>query len=55
MDECNIIHTCEQNCTNSNGSHQCHCNSGYVLNADGRTCDGKLACTHVWKLCVANG
>ena len=32
---------CAQVCTNSVGSFQCSCNSGYTLNGDGRTCSGK--------------
>ena len=29
---------CDQDCTNSVGSFQCSCNSGYSLAADGTTC-----------------
>ena len=29
---------CDHVCTNSVGSFQCSCNSGYSLAADGRTC-----------------
>ena len=31
---------CSQACYNTNGSHACLCVTGYVLNADGRTCNG---------------
>ena len=34
-------HNCNQLCTNTQGSFQCSCRSGYTLNSDGRTCDGK--------------
>ncbi len=32
---------CNQTCTNSIGSYQCSCKSGYLLNQDGRGCDSK--------------
>ena len=32
---------CLQTCANAIGSYLCSCTIGYVLNADGRTCDGK--------------
>ena len=32
---------CEQDCHNVPGSYLCSCNSGYTLNSDGHTCDGK--------------
>ena len=32
---------CSVNCTNTVGSYMCLCNSGYMLNADARTCAGK--------------
>ena len=38
---------CAQNCANTIGSFICSCNSGYILNADSRTCDGKTT-----KLCL---
>jgi len=31
---------CEQICTNTDGSFQCDCRSGFTLNNDGMTCDG---------------
>ena len=41
INECDILpFACEQNCTNTDGSYECDCNSSYTLNADGRTCDG---------------
>ena len=33
---------CTQMCTNTVGSFTCHCNIGYYLLADGRTCNGKF-------------
>ena len=36
------IHGCAQICHNTVGSYTCSCNNGYVLNHDGRGCDGKL-------------
>lgn len=32
---------CEDICYNTAGSYECRCRSGFVLNADGRSCDGK--------------
>ena len=33
---------CEQVCTNTEGSFVCSCNSGFILNSDNFTCNGKL-------------
>ena len=30
--------TCQQNCTNTNGSYYCSCKPGYVLSTDGSNC-----------------
>ena len=41
---------CSQLCTNTFGSYNCSCLSGYALNANGRTCDGNaidLLLSHV--------
>ena len=39
INECNTGNGgCSQICTNSIGSFECRCNSGYNLAADGRTC-----------------
>ncbi|XP_070174715.1 scavenger receptor cysteine-rich domain-containing protein DMBT1-like [Littorina saxatilis] len=41
VDECmENTHSCDQVCTNTLGSFSCSCNSGYVLDSDGRTCNG---------------
>ena len=32
------IDDCDQICTNTNGSFQCSCNSGYNLSSDERSC-----------------
>jgi hypothetical protein len=34
---------CDQRCTNTVGSVQCACNTGFELNPDNRTCSGMLA------------
>ena len=36
---------CEQICTNTNSSYMyyCSCNSGYILDGDGHTCNGELS------------
>jgi len=41
IDECENDETCGQNCTNTIGAFMCSCNSGFALNDDRRTCDGK--------------
>ena len=33
---------CEQECKNTVGSYYCYCNSGYTLNSNEESCDGKL-------------
>ena len=33
--------TCQQNCTNTNGSYYCSCKTGYNLSADGYNCSGE--------------
>ena len=33
---------CGQRCMNTAGGYDCHCHSGYELNPDERTCDGKV-------------
>ena len=41
IDECaEAIPYCEQNCSNTEGSYTCGCQDGYLLNTDGRRCDG---------------
>ena len=32
---------CSQNCINTIGSYHCSCNSGYLLDVDLKTCNGK--------------
>ena len=44
VDECadiTLASTCSQNCVNTYGSFECQCNSGFELDADGHTCNGK--------------
>ena len=33
---------CEQECMNTIGSYYCYCNSGYTINSNEESCDGKL-------------
>ena len=41
-DECSLgTDDCTHMCINTDGSFTCGCNSGYVLNTDGFTCNGK--------------
>ena len=32
---------CQQGCTNEDGGFACFCGSGFILDSDGKTCDGK--------------
>ena len=42
IDECSVNNGgCNQTCTNSIGSYQCSCSSGFTLNQDGHSCDSK--------------
>ena len=34
-------HNCEHICTNTAGSFECSCNSGYRLDGNGRNCSGR--------------
>ena len=43
MDECSEDTVgCAQTCTNTDGSFECSCGTGYTLSADNFGCDGKL-------------
>ena len=43
INECDEgISGCNQTCTNTNGSYTCSCSGGYVLDADGHSCNGKV-------------
>ena len=55
IDECakHEDNDCEQLCLNTDGSYVCNCSSGFRLNADESTCDGKiiLECVScIWRL-----
>ena len=43
LNECNEVGQggCDQGCRNTIGGHDCFCEAGYTLNADGTSCDGK--------------
>jgi hypothetical protein len=39
--ECvNSTHDCEHGCTNTPGSFECYCHTGYDLDTDGKSCIG---------------
>ena len=41
IDECSDgTHNCSQTCTNTEGGFYCGCNTGFVLDDDGATCNG---------------
>ena len=47
IDECNTTnvqyqHNCSQVCINSEGNYTCGCEPGYILAADGLTCEGTI-------------
>lgn len=45
IDECTIENGgCETFCTNSEGSYECSCHTGYALMPDLRTCTGEKLC-----------
>ena len=39
---------CQQTCTNTLGSFQCNCTSGFTLDSDGRACNGESTIHKVW-------
>ena len=49
-------HNCEHNCTNTVGSFECFCNSGYRLDGNRRNCSGMYISCNKQVLCnVING
>ena len=42
IDECTSGVPCQQICTNTRGSFQCNCSSGYTV--DGNMCNGQWTC-----------
>ena len=43
IDECFTSNGgCDHVCANTVGSFNCSCNDGFLLTADGATCDGKI-------------
>lgn len=46
IDECREgSHSCDQHCRNTLGSYTCSCNLGYLLDANGHTCNGECKST----------
>ena len=42
IDECSDgTHDCSHTCTNTEGSFTCGCNSGYLLDVNGKSCIGR--------------
>ena len=42
IDECSEdIHRCDQHCHNTIGSYMCSCDTGFLLDSDGYTCNGE--------------
>ena len=46
INECEGYNDCHQNCTNTDGSYYCSCDTGFVLAVDNRTCQGYLDLSH---------
>ena len=45
VDECSInLHNCAHVCSNIVGSFNCSCQNGFILQPDGRTCEGMIMC-----------
>ena len=43
VDECREQYDeCDQDCKNIDGSYLCGCSSGFLLDTNGRSCNGKL-------------
>ena len=40
INECSDSNSCDQLCTNTDGSYYCNCNEGYSLMDDGKSCEG---------------
>ena len=40
INECAENGTCDQDCTNTDGSFMCSCYNGYELDESGRSCNG---------------
>jgi len=40
INECDKKKTCDQRCTNTEGSYYCSCKEGYSLMDDGKSCEG---------------
>ena len=45
---------CAQICTNTEGSFECNCESGYILNVDNKTCNDIDECTNETANCSEN-
>lgn len=41
VDPCAMGHDCQHICVNSNASYYCKCRTGFILNADKKTCSLK--------------
>ena len=47
IDECSDENDgCSQTCTNTIGSYICGCNTGFVLDSNGATCNGEYYINH---------
>ncbi len=50
IDECNGINSCQQICTNIEGSFECTCDAGFTLDDNNRTCTRKSIVIIVFSL-----
>ncbi len=52
IDECTMNNGgCEQNCNNTEGSFNCFCDSGYIVDSNGFNCSGEFI-FHSCNLCI---
>ena len=40
INECNGFHGCSHKCQNLNGTYECLCEAGYIIQADEKQCQG---------------
>lgn len=51
INECEDSSTCQQNCTNSEGSFECSCSTGHVLENDRKSCTSNTTIVYVFWQC----
>ena len=54
INECEGYNDCHQICTNTDGSYYCSCDTGFVLAADNRTCQGYYFSNDIWYMYIVD-